>query len=39
MGKNQQLDKKTVFRSIVFIVAFWGGVALIFFGLFVLFAK
>ena len=37
MGKGQQMDRKTIVRSIVFVVVFWGAIALLFFGLFKLF--
>jgi preprotein translocase subunit Sec63 len=37
MGTSQQMDKKTIFRSIVFVIVLWAVVALLFFGLFKLF--
>lgn len=37
MGTSHQMDKKTIVRSIVFVIVFWGAIALLFFGLFKMF--
>ncbi len=37
MKKSQEFDKKTIVRSVTFVVVFWACVALLFWGLFTLF--